>query len=316
MRQTRRSILGGLALLGAGGAGAWFLREEYFWPTATLEAGSTDSGDLTLLETPTGLPLVLTSVSGRPVTALIDTGAQATSIDRSLAEDLGLEAALAPPLVALGAGGHRQVAEGVDVVLELGQMTFSAVRAAVVEIGPLAEPEMGAVKLVIGQDVLQKVVIDLDFGARIARLRDRTGAVVPAGLTTIPARERGRGLEARIRVEETVLDLLVDTGSTAGVSLSETTAENAGLLDGREAEQSRRIVMGGVSAGRIVQASQLTVAGRALGESEVHIYADQAAPGFPRGLIGLQIIGRERVWVDLAGGRLAVAGLPEPQEAR
>ena len=40
--KTRRSLLGGLVLLGAGGAGAWLLREEYFWPTATLEAGSTD----------------------------------------------------------------------------------------------------------------------------------------------------------------------------------------------------------------------------------------------------------------------------------
>ena len=309
--KTRRSLLGGLVLLGAGGAGAWFLREEYFWPTATLEAGSNDSGELTLLETPTRLPIVMTGVNGQAVAALIDTGAQATSIDRSLAETLGLEPAFAPPLVALGAGGHRQVAEGVDLTLELGEMVFSAVRAAVVEIGPLAEAEMGAVRLVIGQDVLQTVVIDLDFAARTARLRDRAGAGVPAGLTTIPARERGRGLEARIRVEETVLDLLVDTGSTAGVSLSETTAQNAGLLDGRGAEQSRRIVLGGVSSGRIVQARSLTVAGRALGQSPVHIYADQAAPGFPRGLIGLEILGRERAWVDLAGGRLAVAGLPE-----
>lgn len=314
--KTRRSLLGGLVLLGAGGAGAWFLREEYFWPTATLEAGSNDSRELTLLETPTRLPIVMTGVNGQAVAALIDTGAQATSIDRSLAESLGLEPAFAPPLVAMGAGGHRQVAEGVDLTLELGEMVFSAVRAAVVEIGPLAEAEMGAVKLVIGQDVLQTVVIDLDFAARTARLRDRGGAGVPAGLTMIPARERGRALEARIRVEETVLDLLVDTGSTAGVSLSETTAENAGLLDGREAEQSRRIVLGGVSSGRIVQARSLTVAGRALGESPVHIYADQAAPGFPRGLIGLEILGRERVWVDLAGGRLAVAGLPEARASQ
>lgn len=304
--KTRRSLLGGLALLGAGGVGAWYLREAYFWPTATLEAGSTDSGAMTLLDTPTRLPLVLAGVDGQPVTALIDTGAQATSIDRSLAEDMGLETAFAPPLVALGAGGHRQVAEGVDVTLELGGMTFSAVRAAVVEIGPLAEPEMGAVKLVIGQDVLQTVVLDLDFEARTARLRDRAGARVPAGLTMIPARQRGRGLEARIRVEETVLDLLVDTGSTAGVSLSQTTAENAGLLDGRETEQSRRIVLGGVSTGRIVTARQLTVAGRALGESAVHIYADQAAPGFPRGLLGLGVIGEGRVWLDLGGGHLAV----------
>ena len=70
-------------------------------------------------------------------------------------------------------------------------------------------------------------------------------------------------------------------------------------------------MLGGVSSGRIVQARSLTVAGRALGQSPVHIYADQAAPGFPRGLIGLEILGRERAWVDLAGGRLAVAGLPE-----
>lgn len=305
--RTRRTLLGSLALLGAGGAAAWVLRDRFFWPEARLAEGAGESGALTLVETPTGLPLVMAGLNGRSVLALIDTGAQVTSIDRSLAEEMALEAALTPPLVALGAGGHRQVAEGVDLTLALGQLGFSRVRAAVVELGPLAEPEIGGVRLVIGQDVLAAVMIDLDLPGRTVRFHRQEAAAWPADAVTVPARQRGRGLEARVRVEETVLDLMVDTGSTAGVSLSETTARNAGLLDGREAETSRRIVMGGMSTGRVVEARTLTVAGESLGPSAVHIYADQTAPGFPRGLLGLGVIGRGRVFIDLAGGRLALA---------
>ena len=295
-----------MALLGAGGAAAWFLRDRFFWPEALPHAATDDSGALTLIESRTGLPLIMAGVNGRAVVALIDTGAQVTSLDRALAEELGLEAALTPPLVAMGAGGHRQVAEGVDLALELGAMRFDRVRAAVVNLGPLAQPEIAGVGLVIGQDVLGSVLIELDFGERLAHFTANGAAAIPPGAVAIPAQRRGRGMEARVRVEETVLDLLVDTGSTAGVSLSETMADNVGLMEGREATAQQRIVLGGVSTGRVIPIRGLFVAGRSLGPGEAHIYRDQTAPGFPRGLLGLGVIGQSRLWVDLGAGRLAV----------
>jgi predicted aspartyl protease len=303
---TRRSLLGAVALFGAGGAAAWFLKDRIFWPEASLSPGQTDSGVLTLLETPARLPVVMVALNGRTTPALIDTGAEVTSVDQTLADEIGLETAAAPPLVAFGAGGHRQVVTGADLALEIGEIEFSRVRAAVVELGPLSQPEAGGIRLVIGQDVLGSLLIELDFEGRTARFHDRSRAAPPADAVFVPAKTRGRGLEARVRVEETVLDLLVDTGSTAAVSLAEATARTAGLLDGRETGVSRRIVLGGVSTGQVVEARGVTVAGRDLGATEVHIYPDAGVPGFPRGLLGLGAIGQGRVWLDLAGGRLAL----------
>ena len=51
-------------------------------------------------------------IAGREVTALIDSGAQYSVIDRALVEALGLTTFFDMPLVAYGVGGSRRSGAG------------------------------------------------------------------------------------------------------------------------------------------------------------------------------------------------------------
>lgn len=305
--RTRRSLLGTVLGLGLAGGAAWVLRDRLFWPTATIAGEAGDSGPIAFVDGRTRLALIPVRLNGRETVALIDSGAQASIIDRQLAETLALPSAPTPPLIALGAGGGGGAARGVDVRLEVGGLSFSRVRAGVLELGPLSEPVGGAAGMVIGQDVLQTVTADLDFPGRTARLR--AGSLAPApGSAAAPVQPSGRGLEARLRVEETVLDVLVDTGATSALTLTRSTAEAVGLFDGREMRPATSIVLGGAATGLATRAERLVFAGETYEAAEVHVIDDHGVPGFPRGLLGLGVLGRWRVRLDLGGGRMGIGG--------
>ncbi|WP_296815400.1 retropepsin-like aspartic protease [Brevundimonas sp.] len=302
---SRRGFLGGLAWLGAGAAGAWLLRERVFWPTASLDAEAVgESGWLPFAEARTPLPLVNVGLNGVTVSALIDSGAQHSLVDRALAERLELTEALTPPMIAYGAGGGGQVGRGADMEIRLGETTLNRVRAASLELGPIADPDRGGVGVILGQDVLQVLVADIDFPKRRMRFEPRTTHQAPEGARDAAVWKRGRALEARVAMEGAVIDAVVDTGATAALSLTRSAAERAGLLDGRTERRSTSIVLGGAVEGVSVRAERLWFSGRTFEDQEVHILPDGRIPGFPDGLLGLGLLAHERVLLDLGGGAL------------
>lgn len=303
---SRRGFLGGLAWLGAGAAGAWLLREHVFWPTASLDAEAVggESGWMPFAEDRIPLALVKVGLNGATVTALVDSGAQNSLIDRALADRLELAEALAPPMIAYGAGGGGQVGRGADVEVQLGDMSLNRVRAAVLELGPIAEAAGGGVGVILGQDVLQVVVADLDFPNRRVRFTPRELHVAPEEARSSNVWKRGRALEARLALEGAPIDAVVDTGATAALSLSRGEAERAGILDGRTERRTTSIVLGGAVEGIAVRVSRIAFAGRTFEDMEVHIIPDGRIPGFPTGLLGLGLLAEERVLLDLGGGSM------------
>ena len=303
---SRRGFLGGLAWLGAGAAGTWLLREQVFWPTASLDAEAVggESGWMPFADDRIPLALIKVGLNGATVTALVDSGAQNSLIDRALADRLELAEALAPPMIAYGAGGGSQVGRGADAEVQLGDMTLNRVRAAVLELGPIAEARAGGVGMILGQDLLQVVVADIDFPNRRARFLPREAHAPPPDSRPASAWKNGRALQARLALEGAPVDAIVDTGATAALSLTRSEAGRAGLLDGRTERRTTSIVLGGAVEGAAVRASRIAFAGRTFEDVEVHIIPDSGLPGFPTGLLGLGLLDEERVLLDLGGGSL------------
>lgn len=304
---SRRTFLGGLGWLAAGGAAAWLLREHVFWPTASLDAEAVggESGWLPFVGPGSNpLALVAAGLNGETVTALVDSGAQNSLVDRALADRLQLADALTPPMIAYGAGGGGQVGRGADVTVQLGDMTLSRVRAAVLELGPITEAPGGGVGMILGQDVLQVVAADIDFPKRRARFIPRDRHAAPDAARAVPVWKRGRAIETRVALEGAPVDAVVDTGATAALSLTRGAAERAGLLDGRTERRTVSIVLGGAVEGVAVRAERIAFAGRDFENVEVHIIPDGRIPGFPSGLLGLGLLGGERVLLDLGGESL------------
>jgi predicted aspartyl protease len=305
---TRRTLLT-QALFLAGGAGAAILLRDYvLWPLPTVSfPAGTSSGVLEFggkIDAP--LITVQVMIGDLPARALIDTGAQISVIDRTFVQTHALASFPGAPMLAFGVGGGAQLAQGLRLSLAIGGARVNNLNAAVVNLGPLAGIDGLATPLVIGQDVLCRLVVDVDFPERRVELKP-PGAVRPHGAREAPVVRRGRSLMAQAHVEGRPIDLVVDTGASGLLSLARPAAREAGLLSGRRVRPSTSIVLGGVDTGGLITVSSLDFAGRRWRDVEAHIFAAPPAPWFPPGLLGVQAISSGRAIIDIGGGRLELS---------
>ena len=269
------------ALWRAAGAGAWWARENLFWPGpgATFAEDGT-SGWLAFATEHRLFVSTRAMIGDTAVEALIDSGAQRSVVDATLAEELDLPRRLSPPQIAYGLGGGAQLGHAVNADVRLGWMTLNGLTAGVLDLGPLASSGLNT-RLILGYDVLSRMALDIDFPRRRLRFGRDLAAVAPPDAQVLPATREGRSLMTQVSVEGAVLDAVVDTGASPALSLNMEAAEAAGLLDGREAREASSIVLGGVLAGQVVTARTLTLGERLYEDVEVHAYPRSALPGVP-----------------------------------
>lgn len=302
--KRRSFLIRALGLAGLGAA-AWWARDNVLWrpPSIAFAAGGT-SGDMPWARPRAGVPTATVALMGREVVALIDSGAQYSVVDRGLVAELGIENRFDLPLVAYGVGGEPQAGRGVTLEVSVGSMTLSGLRAAILDLGPLASPQGLGAPLILGQDVLGAAVLDLDVAGRRLALTRREDHEADPALSPLPVRRRGRALLLDVTVEGAEIEAVVDTGASALLALSRETAGAAGLLDGRPSRPGSSIVLGGVVGAEVVEARTVTVGDRLFERQPVPIYADVRLPGFPAALLGMEAFAGQRLTLDVGGERL------------
>ncbi len=298
-----------LATLGVLGGGLWLFRNQVLWPAPTLvfEGSEPSTGWLPFRSRAQGLVLIQSAVNGTPVNALLDSGAQYSVIDVAFAERHGLRSPLDPPMVAYGVGGGPQVARGARADVQVGAVTLKGLSTAVLTLGPIAEATGYATPLILGQDVLQALVADIDFPGRRLRLHRPGAFPEPADALPAPTRASGRALVADVAVEGIPFEAIVDTGSSSVIALAADVAEQAGLLTGRAVRSGRSVVLGGVAQAGVFTASRFSFAGRELRNVDVTVYPRSPVPGFPSGLLGVAALSEDRVILDHPAGRMLLA---------
>ena len=302
--RRRSFLIRASAAAAAVGGGLW-LKDHVIWRRPTLRFPDDGaSGWLPFAVAGAATPTVRMRIAGREVTALIDSGAQYSVIDRALVEALGLTRFFDMPLVAYGVGGQPQVGRGVTLDLTAGSLSVGGLRAAILDLGPLAEAAGLGAPLVLGQDILGEAVLEMDLKRRRARLVDPAGYEVSPALRSVPVKRSGTALTTEVTVEGAVIRAVVDTGFSSLLALGQSAAEAAGLLDGRPVEPGSSLVLGGAVAARIVRARTMTFADQVHRNRPVSIFADTAAPGVPDALLGMGAFAGRRVVIDLGAGRL------------
>ncbi len=310
MGMRRRDLLIRLGLIAGGVGGAWWLRDHVLWrgPTVVFAPGGT-TGWQPYAEPRASTPTVEVSVDGRPVRALIDSGAQYSVIDRSLVQTLGLTHVFDIPMVAYGVGGQAQVGRGATLDVRIGGpqgVRLEGLRAAILDLGPLAGDKGLGAPLILGQDVLRELILELDVRRRRIRLISRAGWTPPPGLAPVAVTRAGKALLAAITVEGAAVDAVIDTGASAVLAVTRETADAAGLLDGRRRTPGQSMVLGGVVGAETVIVRTLTIGDELYRQAAVAIYDDVAVPGFPKALVGMAAFEDRRVVLDLRGPRLFV----------
>ena len=306
MRRRSFLIRAGAAAAAVGG-GLW-LKDHVIWrrPKLAFPAGGT-SGWSPFVVVEAATPTVRVRIAGREVTALIDSGAQYSVIDRALVEVLGLTTFFDMPLVAYGVGGQPQVGRGVTLDLTVGSLAVSGLRTAILDLGPLAaEAGLGA-PLVLGQDLLGEAVLDLDLKRRRTRFADPDSHAVSPALRPAPVKRSGTALTAEVTVEGAVLRAVVDTGFSFLIALSQGAAQAAGLLDGRAETAGSSIVLGGVAQARVIEARTVTFGDDLWRSVRTPVFADSPLPNYPDALLGVAAFEDREAVLDLGRGRLHLA---------
>lgn len=309
MRYSRRTLLRQLALLGAGLGAAWWLRERYLYPTpAVTFAGNVSDTGWLRLPGAAGLVELTARVAGIPIQVVVDSGAQFSAIDRRLAARLGLKEAPVP-LVAFGVSGEPSLTHTVNLDLTIGPLAVRGMRAATLDLLTLSGVIRRPFAMLIGRDVLRALTLDIDWPNNQVRLVRPAAFRPPADARTAPTRKIGGALMAPVVIEgASPVDLMVDTGATSEIALSERTAQTLGLLTGRPVTTGRSVSLGGLSEDRVLRAETVEFAGHILQNVEVQVFTPAARGPLPAGLLGIGILKHYRTAMDLEAGALWLAG--------
>ena len=264
-----------------------------------------------------GLIALPARVRGAQVQAIVDSGAQYSAVDSGLAERLELPAATPIPMVAFGVSGGPSLARGVRLDADLGAFALKGLRAATLNLHPLSALTRQPFSLLLGRDFLRAVVTDADFPERRITFLSAAGWRPPPEARAVTARLQSGGLMVEVRIEDAPpLEVMLDTGATGGLALSEDAASAAGLLDGRPLRRNQSVTLGGISQDGMVRARRIVFAGEVFEDVDVQIYRPAPGSPAPDGLLGLAILERFRVVLDLAGGRVFLTGPKPPPRGR
>lgn len=298
----RRSLLVGLA---AAAGGLFLVRDRLPWPPVRPRFANGRSTPW--LRIPQGgLIEIDVSLAGRPVRTVVDSGAQFSAIDGALAERLELPRTLAAPLLAYGVSGGPTMTHTVKVDVQMPGLTAPGVRAAVLNLAPLAQLTGREFQFLMGRDILDRVVVEADFPLRRARFLAPQSYRAPRDAHIVDLRRTGGGPLASVRIEDAPpLDVLVDTGASGVLALSEAAAQASGLLAaGRRVGSAHSVSIGGLSMDRRVVARTLAVGDLVLRDVEVQVYRPAPNAPAPAGLLGAGLFSRFRMALDLGAARL------------
>lgn len=305
---NRRTLLTRAGLLIAVGGGAWWARETVFWPAPDTAFGADGRTPWLPMARRAAQPTVRVRVDGAEVVALIDSGARYSVVDQAWRRRRGGLETFAAPMVAFGLGGRAQLGRGVKLDVGLPGLMIRDLHAAVLDLGPLAGADGLGTPLILGQDVLSRMVLELDPAMRRLRLVARDGFVPDPTMVAASVRRRG-GLTTEVTVEGATVRALIDTGASSVLAMDRATAQAAGLLDGRAVTRSDSLVLGGLLAAHVVEARTVTFARQLYRRVSVGLYDQPPLPNFPGALVGMAAFEGRRVALDLGGGALHVSRL-------
>ncbi len=250
-----------------------------------------------------GFPFVPATIGGVPVTLLLDTGAQGMLVTPEAARALALPVDPGVTTRVLGTGGAHLASNVLLRGLRVGGVMIPDRSTPVSPLFgvPTLDPPLAGL---LGAPLLAAYDVDLDVpGGRMTLYDPQDCAtppvrgsalpleVTPAGEALLPVMANGQALLA-----------LLDTGSR-GTILTDATAARLGVR-GEVAASTARGIDGQPMPLRYVRLRELRVGADVVADMPVIVAPVQVGRGDM--LLGLDWVGRRRVWISYRSGRVVI----------
>lgn len=240
------------------------------------------------------------TIAGVDFSAVVDSGATRSVIDRAAAERLGLS--LQPGYVAQGLTGNMAGQMSAATPVRIGDVTLS-LAMGVLDLGDVSRAAARPIDLVLGREIFAHGVVDIDFGENRVRFgSDRCGAQGRDTVTLKLGTKQGLYTVAATVEDRGEADFLLDLGSAVSIYLSPAYALKSKLLDGKRVSTGMTVGMEGVDFSLLSTLDTLDFAGVAMKDVPVAVperWNQQVA-----GVIGLPVLARFRVQIDAARGEI------------
>ena len=238
-------------------------------------------------------------INGKPAEAWLDSGAGATVVNTAFARQLGLE--LGAPVKAHGVSGEVADVRLAKADLVAGDLAMTGRRVVVMDLSGVQRLVQRPVQVLLGRDVFDQAVVDIDFPRRVISLLPREGFVPPTA-PPLPLKRSGDLRSVPIRVAGVEMPAILDLGNTNPLLIDEQFAEHYEFFKDRRVTTALGVgaegphpetlaTLDGVELGGVrFDAVPVTLAGNLSSKAPANV--------------GLPLLARFHLTIDFAGERI------------
>ena len=204
---------------------------------------------------------VAAKLSGHDVTAMLDSGASATTVDRAYARSIGFP--VGTKVSAYGAGGAVDAELVSGVTLEIGGMRYENMTVAVMDLSQVAKHLGRPLPLVVGREFFNTAAIEFDWANSDLTITPAAQYTPPAGATVMPLERRGPFNFVKLSVAGLPqIDALLDLGNGGNLKLPSDYWGKQPVLANLRYADGQGGGVGGVRSNRSVTFPSVEFAGR------------------------------------------------------
>jgi membrane-associated protease RseP (regulator of RpoE activity) len=229
-------------------------------------------------------------------------------MDRAFAQQLGLP--IRPGFRAAGVTGDIQGELTQLGEIRLGALRLSGVTAAVLDLSALNVVAREPVGLVLGRELFESVIVDIDFPNQRINFIDAADKFVTAGASVLPLQpSRLGGRHFPIYIDEFgPFEAVFDIGNSSPLLLSPALVDQLHLLQGRHTSTALGMGVEGPDIGRVMVIPLIVVGSAKLANVPAYIPKawNRSSPAF----VGLPVLSRFRVMTDYSRNLISLT--PDP----
>ena len=123
-------------------------------------------------------------VNGRDIVLLLDSGASVSTVDSGYAKTLGVLPR--GKISAGGSGGIGTAGFAAGVNVQVANLTIQKLTVASIDLDPVARRIGHAIPFVLGDELFNELIVDIDFEHRRIAFREPASFVMPNGAVIVP----------------------------------------------------------------------------------------------------------------------------------
>lgn len=205
--------------------------------------------------------IVAATVNGHATPAVLDTGASATTLDRTYARSIGIPEG--QKIQARGAGGSADAELVRDVTLEIGGVRFEKMTVAVMDLSAVARAMGRPLPVIVGRELFNNFALRFDWDKGELDIAPAASYVPPASAVALPVERRGPFNFVKLSVAGLPpITAVLDLGNGGALNLPSDYWETQPALASLRYAETMTGGVGGLHSSRAVTLPSVSFAGR------------------------------------------------------